>query len=81
MVLCGRNTYSNRGRTDAHIPHYGFDRHGNWATGSDAPHIGWEVGRKNSVVGHILLDDVPTGRDYAYSDLRIVLQKMIRGSE
>ena len=81
MVLCGRNTYSNRGRTEAHIPHYGFDRHGNWATGPDAPHIGWEVGRKNSVVGNILLDDVPTGRDYAYSDLRIVLQKMMRGSE
>jgi hypothetical protein len=29
----------------------------------DAPHVGWQVGKKTSKkVGHILLDDVPAGR-------------------
>ena len=36
---------------------------GKWNTGPDAPHVGWQVGKKTSKkVGHILLDDVPAGR-------------------
>jgi RHS repeat-associated protein len=30
--------------------------------GPDAPHIGWQTSGKNNTVGHIILDDVPTGR-------------------
>lgn len=67
---------------DIDIAHYGFDRQDNWATGPDAPHVGWEVGRKNSQVGHIILDDVPTGRDYTYSDLKKAIQEKFKiGSE
>jgi RHS repeat-associated protein len=36
-----------------------------WSTkesGPDAPHIGWQVGKKNKTVGHIILDDVPASR-------------------
>ncbi|MFD1427915.1 polymorphic toxin type 47 domain-containing protein [Kroppenstedtia sanguinis] len=48
-------------------PHFGFDkRTGEWATGPDAPHIGWQTSGKRErggrVRGHILVDDVPTGR-------------------
>ncbi|MCQ2815577.1 MAG: polymorphic toxin type 47 domain-containing protein [Bacilli bacterium] len=46
-----------------------YDRNGNWATGLDVPHVGWQTGRSNKITGHILLDSVPTGRDYCYSDL------------
>jgi len=30
--------------------------------GPDAPHIGWQTPGKNNTGGHIILDDVPTGR-------------------
>jgi len=50
----------------AHSPSY--DRKGMWATGPDSPHIGWTSGKNNKTTGHILIDAVPTGRDYAYSD-------------
>ena len=48
-------------------PHVGFDkRTGEWATGPDAPHIGWQISGKRErggrIRGHILVDDVPTGR-------------------
>jgi len=46
--------------------HYNVDNNGNWITGSDAPHVGWQTGGKRSgggaVRGHILLDEVPYGR-------------------
>lgn len=43
--------------------HYNIDRSGNWATGPDAPHVGWKSGKKgNKQVGHILLDTVPYNR-------------------
>ncbi len=43
--------------------HYNVDRSGNWATGPDAPHVGWKSGKKgNKQVGHILLDTVPYNR-------------------
>ena len=44
------------------FPHYKeLDKHGNWQTGPDAPHVGWQFG-KPKTVGHILLDDVPCSR-------------------
>nr|WP_281272368.1 polymorphic toxin type 47 domain-containing protein [Paenibacillus sambharensis] len=43
-------------------PHYGVDRNGNWASGPDAPHVGWQTPGKNNTVGHIILDEVPFGR-------------------
>ena len=56
-----------KGENDAEVsidyPHYGFDKNGKWNTGPDAPHVGWQVGKKTGKkVGHILLDDVPAGR-------------------
>ena len=54
---------------DMDFEHYGIDRKGNWASGPDAPHVGWQFGTKGKTVGHIILDAVPTGRDYTYSDL------------
>jgi len=42
--------------------HYKVDKNGNWKTGPDAPHVGWQVGRKNKTVGHILLDEVTVHR-------------------
>ena len=71
----------NSSMVDIDIEHYGIDRRGNWATGPDAPHVGWEVGRKNSRVGHIILDSVPTGRDYTYSDLKRKIQEIFKGVE
>lgn len=48
-------------------PHFGFDKNtGQWATGPDAPHIGWQTSGKRkgggAKRGHILVDDVPAGR-------------------
>ncbi|AJQ94755.1 RHS repeat-associated core domain-containing protein [Gynuella sunshinyii] len=44
-------------------PHYGVNRKGEWVTGPDAPHVGWQVGRKQTKkVGHILLDEVMVNR-------------------
>jgi RHS repeat-associated protein len=43
-------------------PHHGRKRDGTWATGPDAPHVGWKHGVSNKRVGHILLDDVPYNR-------------------
>ncbi len=48
-------------------PHFAFDkRTGEWSTGPDAPHIGWQTPGKRdkggTVRGHILVDDVLTGR-------------------
>ncbi|MEC0108162.1 polymorphic toxin type 47 domain-containing protein [Paenibacillus taichungensis] len=42
--------------------HYGVDRNGNWASGPDAPHVGWQTPGKKNTVGHIILDSVPFGR-------------------
>ncbi|WP_430022711.1 polymorphic toxin type 47 domain-containing protein [Paenibacillus sp. MABNR03] len=42
--------------------HYGVDRNGNWASGPDAPHVGWQTPGKKNTVGHIILDTVPFGR-------------------
>lgn len=42
--------------------HYGVSRTGEWVTGPDAPHIGWQVGKKRKTVGHIILDEVPYNR-------------------
>jgi RHS repeat-associated protein len=42
--------------------HYGVDRNGNWASGPDAPHVGWQTPGKKNTVGHIIIDSVPFGR-------------------
>ena len=63
MLSFGTLTY-----VDIDIAHYGVNRDGSWASGSDAPHIGWQYGTKGKTVGHIILDSVPTGRDYSYTD-------------
>ncbi len=43
--------------------HDGFMKDGVWQSGPDAPHIGWQTdGKKNSIVGHIILDNVPSVR-------------------
>ena len=39
---------------DIDMSHYGVGRDGSWQSGPDAPHIGWQVGRKNTIVGHYL---------------------------
>ena len=54
----------NGAEVNIDFPHYKVDPHtGAWATGPDAPHIGWQVGKKaNKKVGHILIDDVPYNR-------------------
>ncbi|WP_246118394.1 polymorphic toxin type 47 domain-containing protein, partial [Apibacter muscae] len=41
------------------LPHLdGFDKNGVWGTGPDAPHVGWQTGKKkDKKVGHILIDD------------------------
>ena len=54
---------------DVDYAHYGLDGNGNWASGPNAPHVGWQYGTKGKTVGHIILDSVPTGRDSCYSDL------------
>nr|WP_330363195.1 polymorphic toxin type 47 domain-containing protein [Lacrimispora indolis] len=62
---------------DLDLAHYGVDRNGNWAGGPDTPHVGWQYGTKGKTVGHILVD-VPTGRDYTYSDLLEQIYKQVR---
>ena len=58
----------NHTQVSMDIAHYSFDKNGVWNTGPDAPHIGWVImDKKPKVVGHILIDHVPTGRDYAWS--------------
>jgi RHS repeat-associated protein len=42
--------------------HYGVDKKGNWASGPDAPHVGWQKAGKGGAVGHFILEDVPAGR-------------------
>ena len=42
--------------------HYGIDRNGNWVSGPDAPHVGWQTAGKKITVGHIIIDSVPFGR-------------------
>lgn len=69
----------NGSYVDIDIAHLSsFDRNGNWATGPDVPHVGWQTGRSNKTTGHILLDDVPTGRDYCYSDLSSQIAKILK---
>lgn len=51
---------------------------GTWVSGPDAPHVGWQYGTKGKVVGHIILDFVPTGRDFSYSDLLEEIFKKMR---
>ena len=49
----------------AHRPKY--DKLGDWATGPDAPHVGWQTPKNPDIpteVGHILLDEVPYGRPW-----------------
>jgi len=53
---------------DIDMAHDGISKSGEWESGPDAPHIGWQVGRKNKIVGHIIIDEVPTSRQYNYSD-------------
>ncbi|MFD1428308.1 polymorphic toxin type 47 domain-containing protein [Kroppenstedtia sanguinis] len=48
-------------------PHFAFNKNtGEWATGPDVPHIGWQTSGKSKKGGrnrgHILIDDVPAGR-------------------
>ena len=54
-----------------------FNWTGTWETGPDAPHIGWTAydssGKRTT--GHIILNDVPTGRDYAYSNINDTISK------
>jgi len=53
----------NQAEVNIDFPHDSVDVHGNWKTGPDAPHVGWQVGKKaTKKVGHILLDDVTCGR-------------------
>jgi hypothetical protein len=53
----------NGAQVSIDYPHYGVDKTGTWASGPDAPHIGWEVGKRASrTKGHIILDSVPARR-------------------
>ncbi len=65
---------------DIDYAHYGTDGNGNWASGPDAPHVGWQFGTKGKTVGHIILDSVPTGRDSCYSDLLYQIYMRIKSS-
>ncbi len=69
----GRNVYGksrpveykgpNQAEVNIDFPHNKeLDKHGKWQTGPDAPHVGWQFGKKPKTVGHILLDEVPCGR-------------------
>ena len=53
---------------DIDMAHNSVSKSGEWESGPDAPHIGWQVGRKNKTVGHIIIDEVPTSREYNYSN-------------
>ncbi|PAD66657.1 hypothetical protein CHH83_22940 [Bacillus sp. 7586-K] len=45
-------------------PHDGYFKDGIWQSGPDAPHIGWQTpGKRNSTVGHIIVDEVPARRE------------------
>jgi hypothetical protein len=49
----------------AHKPKY--DKLDNWATGPDAPHVGWQTPKDPDTptkVGHIILDEVIAGRPF-----------------
>ena len=63
---------------DIDYSHYGMDGDGNWASGPDAPHVGWQYGTNGKVVGHIILDSVPAGRDSCYSDLLKQILEQLR---
>ncbi len=53
----------NKAEVNIDWPHYGVDRHGNWVSGPDAPHVGWQFGKgSDKSVGHIILDDVSYNR-------------------
>lgn len=71
----------NSSMVDIDLPHSGFIENGTWNNGPDAPHIGWNVGRNNKKTGHIILDNVPTGRGYAYSDLEKQMKEIIKEKE
>lgn len=57
---------SNGAEVSVDFAHYNIDANGNWITGPDAPHIGWQTGGKRSnggaTRGHIIVDEVPYGR-------------------
>ena len=57
---------ANGAEVSVDFAYYNVDVNGNWITGPDAPHIGWQTGGKRSgggaVRGHILVDEVPYGR-------------------
>jgi RHS repeat-associated protein len=54
----------NGSEVNIDIGHYGVDKKGNWVTGPDVSHVGWQVGKKaTKKVGHILLDNVPFNRN------------------
>jgi RHS repeat-associated protein len=44
------------------LAHNGSFKNGEWQTGPDAPHVGWQTAGKKNTVGHIILDNVPAGR-------------------
>ncbi|MEL7003942.1 MAG: polymorphic toxin type 47 domain-containing protein, partial [Bacteroidota bacterium] len=51
---------------------YGKNGNFEWESGPDAPHVGYQWGKKKTkVVGHILLDDVPAGRTVDKEDLSV----------
>ena len=54
----------NGSYVDIDLAHYGISKDGTWVSGPDAPHLGWQYGTKCKTVGHIILDSVPTGREY-----------------
>ena len=49
----------NGAEVNIDVAHKGKIKNGQWTSGPDAPHVGWQVGKKgDKVVGHIILDDV-----------------------
>lgn len=51
---------SNGAEVSVDFAHYNIDTNGNWITGPDAPHIGWQTGGKRSnggaKRGHLIID-------------------------
>ncbi len=42
--------------------HYSVDNKGNWVTGPDAPHVGWQQPDKGGPVGHFIIESLLAGR-------------------
>ncbi len=59
----------NQAEVNIDFPHEKeLDKHGKWQTGPDAPHVGWQFGKKPKTVGHILLKEVPCGRTNSFDE-------------